>query len=177
MFLIVNAPGTRSVIVDTFEQLAKLKFNGSKVIANLLAPFQTARYDLILTYIHEPVSGHIYLKGEIINNPSGLLFRDFQNIRPPKNVTSDPFYALSGLFEASLPRYVGKRYNIADFFPDDFVVNGHIPIDCEIPKTILDNWDELIPVLDTFFFVSPPVHESQHAPAGATQESDKPMET
>ena len=147
MYLIVNSSGTRHTIFSTFQQLVKsLKFhkNGQSVYVTILKPGDASVYDLVLTYARDTVSQKEYIRGFIINNPTNLTYKDI-----PK-VGSEPvntFLQLMPLF------YEGKRYNISNLFPNDVLVNNHLPIitDKEVPYSLLDSIEGLIPVLDTFF--------------------------
>lgn len=149
MYLIVNPAGTRPILQTSFSYICKLDWkkhpNGHKFHVYLIKPGNNGKYDLLLTLVKEQVTGHMYLKGELFNNKDNT----YTNAA---TATSNPFDLLmSGGRSQTTTNVTGPTFNIANLFDDGFAVKGYIPIDGEVPKTIMDDFDQLTKVLDTHF--------------------------
>jgi hypothetical protein len=162
MFLIVNPEGCRHMVLKSFQDIAKL--NMSKLESGTVLPIpiidvnNPGKYDLVLTYIRESVSGTEYLKGVIIGNPNNT---SYDNVRS----RSAPVSLFSLAAEGYRNKYKGVKYDIVDFFPADMIVNGHIPMKkAASTHTALDNWDELMSVLNEAF-----ADKSPEVPMGTSE--------
>lgn len=145
MFLFINPEGTRHILFEKFSGFSttrcdKMK-SGSSFRISILNPGTTGKYDLVLTYIRESVSGKEYYKGVIIHNPQNTDYPEF------RSTTEDPMVTL---FNSLSPKkYSGMQVDIVQFFPDH-AVNGHIPKE-GIPESIMDDYTALKEFLDEKF--------------------------
>lgn len=150
MFLIINPEGSRHVVLDSFQEIAKLKMSkiesGTVFSVPIINTNDSGKYDLVLTYIRESVSGNEYFKGFIIFNPKNESYVDIPS-RSPSSLFNIPTYK---------PKYKGVRFDITTLFPAAMLVNGYIPIkQAASVHTALDNWDELMPLLKEAFADKP----------------------
>lgn len=89
------------MLLQSFQDLAKLKMSqlesGTAFSIPIIDVNNPGKYDLVLTYIRESVSGNEYLKGFIISNPKNVNYIDI----PSRS-------ALSVLFTA--PQTYSNKY-------------------------------------------------------------------
>lgn len=154
MFLYVNTPGARSFVVNTFGELAKsfekLTRNESYQIS-ILNPSSPGKYDMILHFVYEPISGGRFVRGYIFKNPTGIVY-----CRPTLESTSLLAMGLfSPLMSAQQEPLVKERMPISDFFPQDFLKSEHIPLGVPLPATDLDSYETLTARADAFFMPPP----------------------
>jgi hypothetical protein len=155
MFLYVNKQNEqRNLLFSNFKMLIKnlVQIEGGTYVFSLLNPDSSGKYDLVMEFIKEQVSGNRFVKGFLIENP--------KNISYFRSIESDPLFGLMAL-TGSRNTYNGKKLHIQTFFSDSYLVNGYIPLAGDVPTTLLDNYDELTRRLQKFFAPISSVPEPQ----------------
>jgi len=135
------------MILKSFQDIANLNMSklesGTTIPITIVDVNNPGKYDLILTYIRESVSGTEYFKGVIISNPNNESFDTGGSRSAPVN-----------LFNLYRPTYKGRKLDIVTLFPADILVKGHIPMKSIAGvDTVLNHWDKLTALLNETFIV------------------------
>lgn len=139
MYLLVNPIGThRHMLLETFQDVTRLSMkhykSGTKFQFSILKPGHPGKYDLVLEYFRESITGSEFLKGYITVNEENHKLVGCGD--------------LSGLMITMFtPPTTKKKVDIIEFFENADLANGYIPKD-NVPPSILDDFDELTRELD-----------------------------
>ena len=136
MYLYVNSKA-RHMIFNTLGEVLSLKFSDSVYEFTILNVGDCGKYDLIVTHSTDKISKNKYIMLEIVKNMDGKpLYKN--------NLFSDFFGSVPLSPEE-------KRFQVLSLFPENILVNGYLPVGTKIPPSIMDNFEELMKAMDTFF--------------------------
>ena len=146
MYLFVNPSGTRHVLCETFKQVLNLMKNAkdeSEYTCTVLDPSSAGSYDMVISRITETVSKKQFIKARFVKNPTNVS-RNSQG--------GDVGKLLFGsLFTLPILKPDEKSFDALTLLLDSLLVNGYLPMDADIPHSILDDFKTLTTTLDDFF--------------------------
>lgn len=148
MYLHVNSAGFRHIITDTFAGVLKAISKDGNYFFSILNVGRPGKYDLIVTRETEKISNKTYMKAKIVLNPNNSYSYSYSHLYLTdyfKKYIQDK--TIVDMFRANDE----KSFDVISLFPEKMVFNGYLAWDVDIPESILDNFDELMEMLDTFF--------------------------
>ena len=147
MYLYVNPSGERHVLCKTFKQVLKTMKNAKDNVwykYTVLDSDSIGSYDMLISRITETVSKKQFVKARFVHNP--------KNLTKTRDVSGESLFGLFGLIPNVLPNTINeKSFDALTLLLDSLLVNGYLPMDADIPNSVLDDYESLTATLDDFF--------------------------